>query len=159
MTLSVHALDTADAAAAADLASRASDVVIAGEMQAEAFRLRAEAALSGADLPAMDQLASWVEQLPPARRLPLFLAGRARLRAELAQAAGDPDAARGLEREAEDVFRRLDTRPLLVGALLDRVRRRGDELALAEARQILEDLGATRWLEQLPSRCAGRLVG
>ncbi len=158
LTLSVHALATGDAAAAADLASRASDVVIAGEMQAEAFRLRAEAALSVADLPAMDQLASWVEQLPPARQLPLFLAGRARLRAELAQAAGDPDAARGLEREAEDVFRRLDTRPLLVGALLDRVRRRGDELALAEARQILEDLEATRWLEQLPA-AAGRLVG
>jgi hypothetical protein len=39
--------------------------------------------------------------------------------------------------------------PLLAGALLDQVRRRGDAAAVAEARSIFAELGATRWLERL----------
>jgi hypothetical protein len=40
-------------------------------------------------------------------------------------------------------------RPLLADAGLDSVRRRGESEALAEAREIYEQLGATRWLERI----------
>jgi hypothetical protein len=152
------ALIDGDAAEAEQLAREGFDAALSGELWAEAFRVRVEAMLVMANEAAMEELATWVDQLPPARKLPLFRAGGARLRAELAHLSGSGQIARGHEREAEDMLRELEARPLLAAALLDRVRRRGDELALAEARQILEDLGATRWLEQLPSD-ARRLVG
>jgi tetratricopeptide (TPR) repeat protein len=152
------ALIDGDAAEAEQLAGEGFDAALSGELWAEAFRVRVEATLVMANEAAMDELATWVDELPPARKLPLFRAGGARLRAELAHLSGSGQMARGHEREAEDMLRELEARPLLAAALLDRVRRRGDELALAEARQILEDLGATRWLEQLPSD-ARRLVG
>jgi class 3 adenylate cyclase/tetratricopeptide (TPR) repeat protein len=145
-----HALLTGDPASAEDLARQGAELAFSGEIWAEAFRIRSEAALASANQASMDALSTWVEELPPARKLPLFSAQRARLRAELAHVGGNPGPAREFEREAEDILRGLEARPLLGAALLDRVRRHRDELALAEARQIMEDLGATRWLEQLP---------
>jgi class 3 adenylate cyclase/tetratricopeptide (TPR) repeat protein len=149
MALGIQALDAGEVGAASDLASQGAEISLSGELQAEAFRIRVEASLRAGNRATMEELSAWVEHLPPARNLPLIRAGRARLRAELAHARGDAEAARGLEREAEDILRDLEARPLLAAALLDRVHRRGDELALAEARQILVDLHATRWLEQL----------
>jgi predicted ATPase/class 3 adenylate cyclase len=154
VAMGIHALSREDLAQAVELAAEAMGIVIAGEVELEAYRLRTEAALSGGDQAAMEALAGWVEGLPPARKLPLFRALRARLRAELAHSRGEGDAARELEREAEEIFRRAETRPLLAAALLDRVRRRGDELAQTEALRILEDLRATRWLEQFQEPAA-----
>jgi hypothetical protein len=150
--LSIHALASGDTAAAAELAGQMAGIVLSGEVLAESYRVRIAAALASGDEHAMEVLASWAEALPPARQLPLFRAGRNRLRAELAHVRGDVEQTRELEREAEEILRGLGTWPLLVDALLDRVRRHGDELALSEARQILEGLEATRWLADLPSR-------
>jgi class 3 adenylate cyclase/tetratricopeptide (TPR) repeat protein len=158
LALSLQALAAGDVATASELAAQAASYALSGEVQADAYRVQVEVALITGDRPSVEALAMWAEELPPARKLPLFRAGRARLRAELAHARGDDEAARELESEAEDIYRRLETRPLLAATLLDRVRRRGDQPALAEARQILEDLQATHWLEQLPSS-VGRLVG
>ncbi|HET9718643.1 MAG TPA: adenylate/guanylate cyclase domain-containing protein [Solirubrobacteraceae bacterium] len=137
---------------AAGLAREGFENALSGEIWAEAIRIRVEAALATADKAHMEELAIWLESLPPARKLPLFRAGAARLRGELGALNGGEESARRFEREAEDTLREMDARPLLAVALLDRVRRHGDEQALAEARQILEDLGATRWLDALPSR-------
>ena len=54
------------------------------------------------------------------------------------------------EQEAIDVLRAAGARPLLARVLLDRVRRRGDAAALAEARGIAEEIGAPRWLDEVP---------
>ncbi len=156
IAMGAHALIRGDAATASELAARGSENIYAGEMQAEALRIRTEAAMALGDVAAMEELAAHVEQLPPARKLPLPRACRARLRAELGHLSGDAERARQLEHEAEDTLRALQVRPLLATALLDRVRRHGDELALAEARQILEDLQATRWLEQLSELAPAR---
>ena len=59
---------------------------------------------------------------------------------------GDRDAADGHQRHAIELLRSLNARPLLARALLERARRRADPDAVAEARAIYAELGATRWL-------------
>jgi hypothetical protein len=69
--------------------------------------------------------------------------------AEQAHVRGDEERTAAYEREAVELLRSVSAKPLLAGALLDSVRRRGDGGALAEARTIYEELGATRWLERI----------
>ena len=147
--LAALALHDGKVTTAVELARRAAETANAPETATEAFRIRVDAALASRDAGGIKELAAWAEALPRGRRPPLIQAGRNRLRAELAHLDGDADAARGLERETEALLRREGTRPALAVALADRVRRRGDADARAEARAIFTDLGATRWLEQL----------
>jgi hypothetical protein len=69
--------------------------------------------------------------------------------AEQAHLRGDRDTAAAYEREAVELLRSVGARPLLAHALLDSVRRGGDVAALTEAREIYEELGATRWLARI----------
>jgi class 3 adenylate cyclase/tetratricopeptide (TPR) repeat protein len=149
VALGLRALIDGDPVAAADLARRGAELVYAGEVQAEAVRIRVEAAFATVDTAAMEELAGWVDGLPPARRLPLLLVACARVRGELAHLAGDAAAARGFEAQAEDILRDLGAKPLLSATLLDRVRRRGDADARDEAWRLLHELGATGWLTHL----------
>ena len=56
------------------------------------------------------------------------------------------------QRRAIELLRSVGARPLLARALLEHGRRREDPEALAEARAIYTDLGATRWLARLDER-------
>jgi hypothetical protein len=149
IALARHALIDGDPATAADLARQGAELAYASEAQAEAIWIRTDAALTTADTAAMEELAGWVDRLPPARRLPLLHAARARLRGELAHLAGDSAAIRGFEAEAEEILRNLGAKPLLAAALLDRARRHNDIEARDEARTLLQELDATRWLDAL----------
>ena len=95
------------------------------------------------------QTTTLVEELPPARALPLMRAGAARLDAERAHRAGDFTAAAAHEQDAIDLLRGVGARPLLARALLKRARRRDDAGALHEARAIATELGARRWLAEV----------
>jgi class 3 adenylate cyclase/tetratricopeptide (TPR) repeat protein len=164
LALAVLALNNGDADEARRLAADGAKFAYAGELRTEAMRVQVEAAFHAGDEDLMEEMAAAVEVLPPARRLPLLRAARARLRAELSHQRGNPEEAQRYEQEAEKILRDHGTRTLLAAALLDRVRRRGEEAALDEARGILQDLGAERWLEQLeatahettPARSASR---
>jgi hypothetical protein len=100
-----------------------------------------------------------VDALPPVGFTPVRLAQRCRLLAEQAHRNGDQRAAEAHEREAVDLLRSVGAKPLLVGALLDAARRRGDAEALAEARTICEELGAKRWLERIDAEFAAEATG
>jgi class 3 adenylate cyclase/tetratricopeptide (TPR) repeat protein len=121
----------------------------AGECVAEAYALGIEAAIALSDDAAIAQLEEFVAGLPPARATPLLQAGRARLAAEQAQRSGDTDAVERHEADAIALLRSVGARPLLARALLERARRRNDPDALAEARSIYADLGASRWLGRI----------
>jgi class 3 adenylate cyclase/tetratricopeptide (TPR) repeat protein len=124
----------------------------AGELLAEAYAIGVEAALGlGNEAPAAE-LGEFVDRLPPATATPLLRAGRARLAAELAHRRGDAESADAHEREAIELLRALGARPLLARALEERGRRREDADALAEARAIYSELGATRWLASIDER-------
>jgi tetratricopeptide (TPR) repeat protein len=124
----------------------------AGELLAEAYAIGVEAALGlGNEAPAAE-LGEFVDRLPPATATPLLRAGRARLAAELAHRRGDAESAGAHEREAIELLRSLGARPLLARALEERGRRREDADALAEARAIYSELGATRWLASIDER-------
>ena len=111
--------------------------------------MSAEAALDLGDEAAMADLAAWVEALPPVRAEAILRAGRARLRAELAHRSGQGAEAERLEREAVDLLREAGARPMLVSAFLDQARRRADPEALAQAREIALELGASHWLARI----------
>jgi class 3 adenylate cyclase/tetratricopeptide (TPR) repeat protein len=139
---------------AADEALRLAQPVLdtqatAGEAVAEAYALSVEAALTLADEGAIEELEAFVAALPPVRATPLLRAGRARLQAEQAHRRGDGEAAQGHEDEAIALLRTLGARPLLAQALAERARRRDDPEALAEARKIYSELGASRWLARI----------
>ncbi len=119
----------------------------AAEIFAEAYGIGVEAALELGDDAAMSELAGWVDDLPPARAGSLLRAGRAHLLAGLAHREGDPAKAAQRELEGIDILRTVGARPLLAQAQLDRVRRRDDPDALAEARAIATELGAVAWLD------------
>jgi hypothetical protein len=123
---------------------------IAGELRADAYAICVEAALALADGAAIEELQAWCGALPPAHAPALLLAGRERLLAEQAHSASELESAIGFEQAAIDRLRGVGAPPLLARALLDRWRRRADAQALAEARAICIELGATRWLEALP---------
>jgi len=118
----------------------------------QSYALCVEAALALADNRALAELESFVAALPPARATPLLRAGRARLAAEQAHRRGAEEECERLEDEAIELLRSVGARPLLANALLERASRRGDAAALAEARAIYEELGATRWLERVDKR-------
>jgi tetratricopeptide (TPR) repeat protein len=121
----------------------------AGEVIWETYAIGVEAAIERGDEAAMAWLAAFVDGLPPARATPLVRASRARLAAEEAHRRGDLDEADGHDRRAVDLLRSSNARPLLARALLERGRRREDPAALAEARAIYSELGATRWLARI----------
>ncbi len=121
----------------------------APEVVEEAYALCIEAAFAVGDEPAMSELATYADALPPVQVTPLLRAGRARLSAELAQRRGDARAAGQFEDEAIGLLRSVGARPLLARTLLERARRREDAEAVAEARSIFNELGATRWLAEI----------
>ena len=119
------------------------------EGKAEAFWLSIDAAIALADEQAIDQLAQFVPSLERVSSKPILLAGQARLAAEQAYRRGDPDAADCLEQDALGLLRSVGAKPYIARILIDRTRRRDDAAAAAEARELCEELGATRWLTQL----------
>jgi class 3 adenylate cyclase/tetratricopeptide (TPR) repeat protein len=121
-------------------------LAIGGELRIEAYDICVEAVLALGDDALVDELQAWCGALPPAQAPPLLVAGRERLLAEQAHRRGDGEAAIAHEQRAIDQLRAAGARPLLARALSDRVRRRGDPDALAEAEPILTELDARRWL-------------
>jgi hypothetical protein len=121
----------------------------AGETVEEAYALSVEAAILLGDEEAIAHLIELVAALPPAGAKPLLRAGRARLEAEQAHRRGDHATAERAEEQAVALLRSVGGRPQLARTLLERARRRPDPEALAEARAIYADLGATRWLERI----------
>jgi hypothetical protein len=124
-------------------------VELAGEIGTAAYALATDAAFLLADDEGSSRLLAYLDALPAVRQTPVRRAQRARLLAERAHRGGDAAAANGHEAEAAELLRSVGARPLLGAALLDQVRRRADADAVAEARAIYTELGATRWLDRL----------
>ena len=122
---------------------------VATEGVEESYAIAVEAVIAMGDEAAASELIEVVSQRPPSSATPMLRAGRARLEAEAAHRRGDSEAARRHEDEAIELLRSVGARPLLARALLERAGRRPDAEALAEARAILTELGATRWLERI----------
>jgi class 3 adenylate cyclase/tetratricopeptide (TPR) repeat protein len=122
---------------------------VAGELRTGLLLIAVDIALESGDRAQQDELMRLLGELAPAHVTPVRLALLARLRAEHAGSAED---ARQLELEALEQLRAVGARAYQVGALLDIHRRHGDEAALAEARTICSELGATRWLERIDAR-------
>ena len=127
---------------------------VSRELVEESYALSVEASLALGDEVLIAELEGFVETLPPARMTPLMRAGRARLAAERAHRRGDSDGAQRFEEEAIGLLRSVGARPLLAIALVERARRRSDAEALAEARSIYAELGATRWLARIEEETA-----
>ena len=125
---------------------------VSPETLTDAYSLGVEAALAGSDEAALTSLIAYVDELPAGLITPLRRAGRARLQGEHAHLTGDESRARRHEKEAEALLTEVGAKPLLADALLDRARRHGDEDALAQARVILQELGAVRRLQALDER-------
>jgi class 3 adenylate cyclase/predicted ATPase len=123
--------------------------VVASENRELAFALATEAAMALDDEQVLVELEAGVAALPQALTSPLLLAVRARLAAELADRRGDDRSAGEAQTRALELLRSNGARPLLAQALSEHARRSGDGGALAEARAICSELGATRWLEQI----------
>jgi class 3 adenylate cyclase/tetratricopeptide (TPR) repeat protein len=115
----------------------------------EALAQGIEATIALGDTATIGELIQFVTELPKARATPLLRAGRARLQAEMAHRGRDIEAATRHEDEAIGLLRSVSARPLLARTLLERHRRSGDAGALAEARLIYTELGATRWLARI----------
>jgi class 3 adenylate cyclase/tetratricopeptide (TPR) repeat protein len=116
------------------------------EFREAGYMLGVEAAQLLADEAALAELDDHVSKLRPADATPLMRAGQARVRAELAHRRGDLVSAREHELEAISLLRKLGAHPLLADTLLELGRRSDDAEAIAEARAIYTDLGATRRL-------------
>jgi class 3 adenylate cyclase/tetratricopeptide (TPR) repeat protein len=97
-----------------------------------------EAAIALGDTARADELLRTVEELPVAARSPFYDAQVLRFRAKL---SGD---GAGFARAAA-IFRQLELPFWLAVTLLEQ----SDPAGVAEAREIFERLGATRWLERL----------
>ncbi len=150
VTLARAALERDDAHEALLLAQPVLDASgLAMETLEEAFACCVDAAVAAADEVVIADLDAFVAGLPPARATPLLRAGRARLLAELAHRRGDAQAAIRLEDDAIELLRSVGARPLLAKALQGRASRRHDAEAAEEARSILQELGATRWLDRI----------
>jgi hypothetical protein len=150
VTLGLAALWRGDTLEAVRVLERALDQSeISGEMLTLAYGLIADAAFDCDDTSIATRVLARLEALTPVGVTPVRLAQRARFRAEQDHRSGDQRAAEANEREATDLLRSVSAKPFLVSALLDAVRRRGDKEALAEARAICEELGATRWLQRI----------
>jgi class 3 adenylate cyclase/tetratricopeptide (TPR) repeat protein len=116
-----------------------------GELAEETYALRSEAAIALGDGDVLATLVAFVEALPPARATPLLRAGRERLAAEQAHRCGDAQAAETHALNAIALLRSVGARPLLARVLIEHADRRNDQDALAEARTIYSELGASRW--------------
>ena len=128
---------------------------VSGEIVVDAYFIALAASLVLADSEAIDELIAFVDALPPARATPLLRAGRAELAAERAHHSGDEEAMDRFDAEAVSLLRSVGARPLLAQALAGRARRCEAPEARAEAREIYEELRATRWLEQLDHVVSG----
>jgi tetratricopeptide (TPR) repeat protein len=122
---------------------------ISSETIEDGYEITIAAAILLKDAAAIAEVESFVAGLPPARATPLLRAGRARLLAEQAHGRGDTQAATNSEEDAIALLRAVGARPLLAQTLLERHRRSGDAEALAEARAIYTELGASRWLTRI----------
>ncbi len=122
---------------------------VASEVREHSFALSIEAATALGDERALRELDDAAAALPRSLTTSLILAGRARLQALRADHRGAAREAETHQDEAIRLLRSVNARPLLAQALLERARRSADGEALAEAREICEELGATRWLERI----------
>ena len=122
---------------------------LAAEFVEEACELSVQAAIAAGDEAAMADRQAYLVAVRPARNSPLLRAAAARLRAELAHRRGDEGPAARAAVEAELLVRQVGARPRLAQALVERARRTGDSDALAEARAIYSQLGATQWLARV----------
>jgi class 3 adenylate cyclase/tetratricopeptide (TPR) repeat protein len=149
----VLGLDALDRGAPEEALSRTREPLsergVSAETIEEAYSLSVTAAVALKDENTITQLEAFVAELPPARATPVLSAGRARLIAERAHRRDDAPAARLAEDEAIELLRSVGARPLLAETLIERHRRTGDGAALAEARAICTELGATRWLARM----------
>jgi hypothetical protein len=153
VALARDAIESGDPQRALDLAKTAAlERVTGSEFVSEAYGVAVEAAMEINDDGAMAELIGFVAELPPGRSSPLLRAGAERLSAQRDHSRGDDDAAWAHEAKAVELLRAAHARPLLAGALLESARRRDDPEALAEARAIYRELGATRWLERVDER-------
>jgi tetratricopeptide (TPR) repeat protein len=101
-----------------------------------------EAALALGESAKVEELLAHVESVPPGTRPPYLDAQAKRFRARL---GGDPS---GYEAAAER-FRELGLPFWFAVTMLEHAELTGDDLSLAEAREIFEGLRATPWLERL----------
>jgi tetratricopeptide (TPR) repeat protein len=115
----------------------------------EAYWISIDAAVALANESVIDELQQFVADLQPVYAKPMLRAGRARLLAVQAHRRGDRSAADRFEQEALDLLRSVGAKPYIARMLIERARRSDDAQALAEARVICEELGATRWLVAL----------
>jgi class 3 adenylate cyclase/tetratricopeptide (TPR) repeat protein len=130
----------------------------ATESVEEAYAICIAAAVSLGDESAIAELESYGTSVPPVRATPLLRAGRARLAAEQAYRRGDEESASSLQAQAISLLRSVGARPLLATALLELAARHHDGEADAEARVILHELRATRWLQRPDAAAAGVAV-
>jgi hypothetical protein len=121
---------------------------ISSELREEAFAVAVEAVSALGDEGAISDLEVSAAALPRVLSTPLIMAGRARLQALLAHRQGEASVAQERQSEAVRLLRALGARPLLARALADQAQLTGDSDALAEARAVYSELGATRWLER-----------
>ena len=150
ITIARAALDRGDTGAVQELTTELLQfTTLPAEFIDEINELSIEAAIADGDEERMAERQAELEQLKPAGTTPMRRAAAARLRAERAHLRMDHDVTRQAESEADTLLRKSGAKPQLAQALLERARRRPDPVALAEARAIYEQLGATRWLEQL----------
>jgi tetratricopeptide (TPR) repeat protein len=129
---------------------------MSSELREEAFAVAVEAVRALDDEKLLSELEAMAASLPMVQRTPVIRAGHARLEAQLALRRGDERSSQERQLEAIRLLRSVGVRPLLARALVELGSMIGDAEALAEARAIFADLGATRWLERLdqPSEVA-----
>jgi tetratricopeptide (TPR) repeat protein len=110
-----------------------------------------ETAFELGDEEQIEELLGEVERLPPSDRTPRLVAQEARFRGRLLALRGDPEGAAALLARATEVIRGLQTPYPLAMTLVERAELGADDPAplLAEAREILERLGAKPWLERI----------
>jgi class 3 adenylate cyclase/predicted ATPase len=150
IVLARAAFERGDIAAVPEILEEAvASVEIAGEANTAAFALATDAVLASGDQSGISALLDELDALSPLMRTPVRLAQRARLLAEQAHRAGDAQATLEHEHEALELLRAVGAKPLVARVQLDDYRRRRDADALAEARAIYTELGATRWLAQI----------
>jgi ATP/maltotriose-dependent transcriptional regulator MalT len=110
-----------------------------------------EAAFDLGDQGKVEELLGELDPLLLSERTPLLVAQEARVRARLAAVRGDRDAAAEYLAQAVNGFRELQHPYPLAMTLVEQAELGVDDPAplLAEAREILERLGATPWLERV----------
>jgi class 3 adenylate cyclase/tetratricopeptide (TPR) repeat protein len=119
------------------------------EFEEEAYALSIQAAIASGEVEVLRAREAALGVMRRGRSSPLLRALRQRCVAELAHIAGDGEATRRAEAEAEALLRGVHARPRLAQALVERARRREEPQPLAEARAIYEELRASQWLARI----------